>query len=57
MIELVIAFLLSIGFITPDTNVTVIDQGDTTYGIVVTDDVQQRATVHYDKLTESFWIE
>ena len=59
MIQLIIAFLISIGFnIGPDNTdaVTVTEQGNENYGIVITDDVGtvSKITLIYDEATGTF---
>lgn len=59
MFDLVITFLLSIGWLNPSNQSTVkINQiNDSTFGIVVVDGVQQKGTVVYDKSTNTFYLQ
>lgn len=61
MIQLIIAFLLSIGFrIVPESQDAVVinDQQGENYGIVITDDVGTRThmKLEYDKVSNTFKI-
>ncbi len=58
MIELVIAFLLSIGWV-PQTeieNIKVDQYDDATFGVVNTDGVQQKIVVYYDEESNTFFV-
>jgi hypothetical protein len=58
MIELVIAFLMSIGWINAKNVVTVKDNNDSTFGIVVIDETTQRTgTVSFDEATKTFILQ
>jgi hypothetical protein len=59
MFELIISFLLSLGYITESQilDAKVIDEGNSTYGIVVVDEIQQRWTVVFDEATSTFVIQ
>ena len=62
MIQLIIAFLISIGFnIAPDNEsaVTITEQGHENYGIVITDDVGtvSKMTLTYNPKTGAFTVQ
>ena len=61
MIQLIIAFLISLGFhLSPEKPETVIinQQEGQNYGIVITDDVGTRTsmTLHYDEISNAFKV-
>jgi hypothetical protein len=60
MIELIIAFLFSVGWLRDDNNLDnceITQVNETTYGIVITDGVQQKGTIVYDETTGTFSFE
>ena len=61
MIQLIIAFLISLGFhLSPEKPeaVTINSQEGENYGIVITDDVGTRTimTIHYDEASRAFKV-
>ena len=59
MLELVYIFLFSIGFLTSENidKAEVTEINESTFGIVITDDVGSRITVAYDKDKQTFIVQ